>query len=1417
VSRLFISHSSRNDDWALALQAWLIREGWSGEQDIFLDLDPERGIAAGQRWARALEDAATRCEAVLFLVSEVWITSKWCGDEYQFASRLNKKLFALLIDDIPLDNLPGGLTAQWQVVRLKGEPAERFLTVHPRTQHQSPVHIAEAALKSLKRGLTKAGIGPETFELEPDASSLFGWRAPYRGLEALEPEDAAVFFGRSADIVRGIDALRGLAARKPPRLLVVLGSSGAGKSSFLRAGLWPRLARDDSQWLPLRAVRAGRGGAIEGSEGLLHALEDVHRRFALRASRADLRQRLATTESFVALLHELREVAARRALISAPPPPLPVLCLDQGEELFAADAGPESEQLLRLARAAIDADAALLLVTIRSDAYGLMQSASTLAGVEQATLSLGPVPHGEIARIIREPSEVLRRKAGPSAPSFDAAVVERLQREIAGETDALPLLAFVLQRLMREHTGTSTIGIKELDQTGGVAAAIEHEAEAALADAGFGPDRMERREVLRRLFVPRLARIDRDTKAPQRRVARQSDLAVDLLALSRALNQRRLLVAKLASEATSGGDAATFETGAATLEVAHEALLRHWPTLADLLREDRDALLLLDGVLIAAVDWDKAETARKTDFLAHRGSRLSDAQALASRGPDWAREIAPAQAYLAACSQREIAEREEKEAALAREQERLAEIAAGQARTARLQRITRWAFAAVGAVILLAGGIVGWLQWDKARQLGTKEAALAESKRQLDHAQANILAELSAVQLLRGELDGALRTAARGTNIDLALPVAADDGSHASSALATAVSQAKWRHSLGGHDSFLSSAEFSPDGSRIVTASGDRTVRIWDATSAKTLVVLRGHEGAVRSAAFSPDGSRIVTASADNTARIWDTANAKEIAVLRGHAKPVHSAAFSADGLRVITASEDQTARIWEVASSKELAALRGHEGAVQSAVFTRDGSHVVTTSEDKTARIWDVAAARQVAVLSGHEGSVVSAAFSPDERHIVTASYDKTARLWDAAAASLVTVLHGHGSPVQSAAFSPDGSRIVTASWDKTVRIWNAATAKESAILRGHSNYVYRATFSPDGLRIVTASWDNTARIWDTPTAGENAVLRHEAEVWFATFSPDGSRIVTSSGDRTARIWDSTGNQLRVLSGHTAIVLSAAFSPDGSRLVTASWDKTARIWDAAAGKEIRTLYGHSGPVASASFSPDGARVVTASADGTICIWDAADGKEIAVLHGHENNVSSAALSPDGSRIVTASWDRTARIWDGRSTIAFLRGHEGRVWSAGFSPDGSRIVTSSEDKTARIWDAKSGRDMTLLRGHDGSVRSAAFSPDGSRIVTSSEDNTARIWDAASGKEIGVLRGHDKYVVSAVFSPDGSRVITASWDGTARVWDANLQRMSGKELLAQACARLAGVTKLTRAEMRLAGYPDSMPEIDVCND
>jgi len=578
--------------------------------------------------------------------------------------------------------------------------------------------------------------------------------------------------------------------------------------------------------------------------------------------------------------------------------------------------------------------------------------------------------------------------------------------------------------------------------------------------------------------------------------------------------------------------------------------------------------------------------------------------------------------------------------------------------------------------------------------------------------------------------------------------------------------------SLEGHGGPVSFAAFSPDGTRVVTASWDGTARICDAASGKLLASLDGHRSRVSSVAFSPDGTRVVTTSWD--AKIWDAASGTLMVSLGGHGNWVHAAAFSPDGTRVVTASWDNTAKIWDAGSGNLLASLDGHGNWLNTAAFSPDGTRVVTASRDDTAKIWDAASGQLLASLERHDDDVAAAAFSPDGTRIVTASVDDTAKIWDSGSGKLLVSLQRHVGPVASAAFSPDGTRVVTASWDKTAKVWDASSGRFLASLEGHAGWLASAAFSPDGSHVVTASDDKTAKIWNVARV---SLEGHDGDVGSAVFSPDGTRVVTRSGDSTAKIWDAaSGELLASLAGHRGAVYSAAFSsPAGMRVVTASEDKTAKIWNAARGKLLASLEGHAGSVQSAAFSPDGTHVATASWDKTAKIWDAASGKLLLSLEGHGGPVLFADFSPDGTRVVTASKDKTARMWSAASgEILFsLEGHGSDVWSVAFSPDGTRVVTASLE-TAKIWNATNGKLLLSL----GAARKeahwpAAFSPDGTRVVTASRHRIAKVWDASSGDLLASLEGHDGSVYSVAFSrPDGTRVVTASEDGTARIWDAS---------------------------------------------
>jgi len=619
--------------------------------------------------------------------------------------------------------------------------------------------------------------------------------------------------------------------------------------------------------------------------------------------------------------------------------------------------------------------------------------------------------------------------------------------------------------------------------------------------------------------------------------------------------------------------------------------------------------------------------------------------------------------------------------------------------------------------------------------------------------------------------------------------------------------------SFVGHHSTVSVAAWSPDGTRVVTASRDNTARIWDAATGLPVSPPLQHRDMVSAAAFGPDGTRVVTASLDKTARVWDVATGRPVTPPLEHRDVVEAAAFSPSGSRVVTASRDHTAQVWDASTGRRITPPFQHQDVVEAAAWSPDGTRVITASHDQTARIWSASTGAPVTPPLGHRDVVRMAAWSADGTRVITASGDHTARVWDAAAGTAVTRPLEHRGPVYVAAWSADGTRVVTAGCDRMAWIWDAATGKPVTPPLLHHNAIHVAAFCPDGTRVVTASRDRTARVWDAATGKPvTPPLEHQSFVHAAAFCPDGTRVVTASRDMTARIWRATA-ELPVTPplAHRDVVLGAAFCPRGHRVVTASSDHTARVWDAATGTPVTPPLEHQDVVYAAAFSPDGTRVVTASRDKTARVWDAATGRPLGPPLPHQAVVHAAGWSPDGTRVVTASWDATARVWDAATGMPVIPlRHQSAVWAAAFCPDGTRVVTASRDKTARVWDAATGAPVTPPLPHRSFVHTAAFSRDGTRVVTASSgracastlangtpvnlpvlrgdvgslappgsapvapassDRTARVWNAATGTPVTPPLEHQGSVYAAAFSPDGTYVVTASRDHTARIWDA----------------------------------------------
>jgi WD40 repeat protein/tetratricopeptide (TPR) repeat protein len=609
------------------------------------------------------------------------------------------------------------------------------------------------------------------------------------------------------------------------------------------------------------------------------------------------------------------------------------------------------------------------------------------------------------------------------------------------------------------------------------------------------------------------------------------------------------------------------------------------------------------------------------------------------------------------------------------------------------------------------------------------------------------------------------------------------------------------------HAGRVNSAEFSRDGHHVVTASDDRTARVWDALTGAPVTPPLEHRQPVRYACFSRDGRRVVTASGDpqqgaGEARVWDAVTGRPLTPPMGHAGAVVYAEFSPDGQSVVTAGDDATARVWNAATGKPAGPPLKHGARVQIAAFSGSGRRVVTVSDDGTARLWDVVAGRPVGppLTDGRwlaessifmVGTLGRASLSADGRRLVALGKDSQIRIWDAATGERVTLTSElWNGGILDAAFSPNGQRVAATSGNGFFRVWDARTGRPVSPLLKLKSPGEHVSFSPDGEFVLTAGHDGTVQVMDAATGQPlGPPLKHSGHLVSASLGPGGRQVLTACADGAARLWDiSTGAVPAPVFGGQ--LETGWYSPDGRRVVAAKLNggggpHWARVWDASSGKPVTPPLAHRDAVTSAAFSPDGTRVVTASRDRTARIWDAASGKPLTPPLKHRCRVNHASFSPDGRRVVTASGDQwpgggEARIWDaatGRPLTPPMR-HASVEWHAVFSPDGRRVAAAG-GASARVWDAATGRPVTPpLRSRDVATRVASdvsFSPDGRRLVTAGADQTARVWDAATGRQLGPPLQHHAPVWHAEFSPSGEEILTASADGTARVWDAATSR------------------------------------------
>ncbi len=1184
---------------------------------------------------------------------------------------------------------------------------------------------------------------------------------PWPGLEAFREADAAFFFGRE----HARDELARLVAQQ--RLVVLYGRSGLGKTSLLRAGVFPKLRA--AQFLPIYIRALFRSADATAREpDLRMQVKAAIERAAVeaRVEHPPLDPSATLWEWFSRTDAQFWNERSHRVL--------PVLVFDQFEEAFTHGVSSDGRmatteqflgELVDLVRGSVPASVVARLEQSPTEALTFTTSRDTC----HVLLSMRKEFLPELLRLKPRLPALLDHRfelsgmtvadaervvTGPGGHLVDPGVAERIVAFVAAArrssvdqttNDAMvdpAILSVFCRQLNVTRQRRQMMRITAELVSGTQAAIIADFYSQAVADLGADVRCFIEEDLVTESGFRDSIAVEEALRAPG-----LTDAVIE------SLIERRLVRREGAGPT-------------ARLELTHDVL-------TDPILESRNVRRIRE----------QAEQARQAEEQARRVAQEAEERELRERQLKFTQELLKKESENAELALELAGQRE-------RETQATARLLDAERRALSRQRLY---VAALVGLLALAGSQF----YSASRARGRAETNLAAA--QLEQGLA----------LLDSRRDWAIAYVTRALEVD-------PDNLAARSLVLDALLHMNWPLAELNlmHEAPLLWGQFDPDGNRFVTVSDDGTARIWNAKDGSASGAPLKHGGRALVVRFDTKGRLLVLAD-DGHAHLRDVASGRETEYRHPKAtgKPPDPyrtvwATFRPPDERVTTVAAGGVVSVWNGGATDVLDA-REELVTVQ---FNRSGDQLLTVARDNAAGIWDLRTKRRKFRLAGHQDAIVATLWSPDESRVATASRDGTARLWDSRTGQLLFPPLRHSKAVTSVQFNPDGTRLVTTSEDGSARLWDTGTGEPVAAPMLHDGAVMSAVFSPEGLRVVTASADGTARLWDAVTGAVLAEpMRHQGQVRSAVFSPDGQHVLSTSADRRARLWD-------VRSGAavpSTLRLSCApetvqFAPNGNELVISCIDGTLVRWDGtsrapaetvvssggkpvdlsldgslmlviatdginvvrAAGDVVRRLP-EDASVTAARFSPDGHTIVTARG-ASVRMWDAGTGALIATIQ-NDKDIVNVDFNGDGSRIITVSRD-SARIWDPRSGAAvsepFAQGST--LTDARLSQDARTALTLSADGNARLWDVPTRLRIATLAG-DSAVGSAQFSPDGRRVVTGTANGALRIWDARTGHPHSGLLRHDAPIYAVQFSPDGQRVAGASQDSTVRIWDVPVPR------------------------------------------